>query len=103
MKLCESYHHKVNLFDGDYVGECWGTKECEPTYCQGNPIKCQFYPEIAEQAKREIEQQENSFAKKQTQSYFTQEEIIEIVNEAARKLNKTVPIEFYKRMFSKCN
>ena len=64
MKKCSSYHdaHK-NIFtydkftgncDGCYsvpVGVCWGTKECEECHCGGDKSKCDFYPEVRENAK----------------------------------------------------
>lgn len=98
MKLCESYHCKTNIFDGDYVGECWATKECEPTYCQGDRTKCQFYSEIAKQAKREQEQEKIESASP-VQKTLDRNEIIDIVNIAAQKLNARVSPEFYERMF----
>jgi len=35
------------------VGVCWGTKEQEHCYCDGDKKKCDFYPEVIEKAKQE--------------------------------------------------
>lgn len=40
------------------VGICWGTKEMDECDCGGNKIKCDFYPEVREEAKRDATIQE---------------------------------------------
>lgn len=59
---CKCYHiQKQNKYSNYgttsstiYQGICWGTKECEQCFCQGDRTKCDFYPEIREQAYNEI-------------------------------------------------
>lgn len=36
------------------VSVCWGTKERDRCSCGGNRIKCDFYPEVREKAKKVI-------------------------------------------------
>ena len=38
--ICDSFHRTPS---GETV--CWGTKECEKCYCEGNKSNCTFYPE----------------------------------------------------------
>lgn len=61
MEKCDCYHERIinnppksiivnNQFCNTYghiavIGECWGTKECEPCTCGGDTSKCNFYPE----------------------------------------------------------
>lgn len=43
IEMCDCYHD-----DMSYIGThgvCWGTKEKDPCYCEGDPKKCTFYPE----------------------------------------------------------
>lgn len=45
-EICSCYHPIEH--PGSYwntPGCCWGTKEKEGCYCEGNPLKCDFYPE----------------------------------------------------------
>lgn len=35
------------------VAHCWGTKECEECKCGGDRSKCDFYPEVREEAEKE--------------------------------------------------
>ena len=60
---CKSYHEKqMNVWnpikypDGrgyETVGICYGTKECERCYCEGNRLECDFYPEVREEGQKE--------------------------------------------------
>ena len=93
MEKCNCYHAKNS---DSTIGECWGTKGCELTDCQGDKKWCNFYPEIREQAYKEAAQTINSHSQ-----YLTRYEIIEIVNDAAYERGKKVPCEFYERLI-KC-
>ena len=55
MSKCSCYHTRKQQVYGhtgfgpycreETVGECWGTKERDQCSCNGNTIKCDFYPE----------------------------------------------------------
>ena len=90
MEKCNCYHAKNS---DSTIGECWGTKECELTNCQGDKKRCNFYPEIKEQARKEAAQTIDSYSQ-----YLTRREIVEIVNDAAYERGKKVPLEFYERL-----
>lgn len=85
MEKCEYFHERGIDQHGQKIGECWGTKEVERVFCDGNKVFCT----------------EISPTQPTKEDYFTlsRAEIIDIVNDAARKLNKKVPIEFYERLF----
>ena len=71
-KKCSSYHTQENKhYFTDYEkgfragmglsykeyeirkeGRCWGTKDCEPCSCDGDEMKCDFYPENRKRAKK---------------------------------------------------
>lgn len=66
MNKCSSYHTQnkrkwiYDVYSGNcmgwediIVGICWGTKECEECYCEGDRSKCDFYDYIKEDAKKE--------------------------------------------------
>ena len=65
MNKCHCYHtqpktiYTYNQFTGRpiahdiEVGVCWGTKECEECSCGGDKAKCDFYPEVRKEAKKE--------------------------------------------------
>ena len=65
MSKCHCYHtqpktrYTYNQFTGSpiandvEVGVCWGTRECDECSCGGDKAKCDFYPEVREEAKRE--------------------------------------------------
>ena len=67
MKKCDSYHLRPTIrytyhpLTGQpiahdvEVGVCWGTKECDECSCGGDRAKCDFYPEVREKAKKELE------------------------------------------------
>ena len=37
------------------VGVCWGTKETDECSCGGDETQCDFYPEIREKARKELD------------------------------------------------
>lgn len=47
--MCDAYHDDLTY--GGVRGVCWGTKEQEHCTCDGNPLRCDFYPEIIEKTK----------------------------------------------------
>lgn len=59
---CKCYETVQRLryvtFDGEYhyetEGICHGTKENDVCGCNGDKINCSFYPEVREEAKKEI-------------------------------------------------
>ena len=63
---CHCYHtqkktrYTYNQFTGSpiphdiEVGVYWGTKECDECDCDGDEIKCDFYPKVREKAKKAI-------------------------------------------------
>ena len=65
MNKCDCYHietirhYTYNPVTGNPIGHdidvgvCWGTKECEECSCGGDKIKCDFYPEIRQKARKE--------------------------------------------------
>lgn len=67
MKKCDSYHlqpktrytyHPLTgrpIAHDIEVGVCWGTRECDECNCGGDRTKCDFYPEVREKAKKELE------------------------------------------------
>ena len=72
---CDCYHTKdvtkytyspiTGRCNGSYtdtVGVCWGTRECDECRCDGNKLKCDFYPEERKEAKKKLEslRQENN-------------------------------------------
>ena len=44
VEKCDCYHDDMTCI-GTH-GVCWGTREKDPCYCEGNPKKCTFYPEL---------------------------------------------------------
>lgn len=59
-KCCECYEEKElvdsYLYDRRLIGICNGTKERDMCLCSGNPVKCDFYPEIREKARRQTQE-----------------------------------------------
>ena len=67
MKKCDSYHlqqktrytyHPLTgrpIAHDIEVGVCWGARECDECSCGGDRTKCDFYPEVREKAKKEVE------------------------------------------------
>lgn len=61
MKKCDCYktitsvyYNPITLHNTEYsYGVCNGTKEREHCNCEGNQLKCDFYPEMREAAKKE--------------------------------------------------
>ncbi len=49
MGKCDCYHERTGrdpLFGSPVTyGVCYGTRECEECYCNGDESKCTFYPE----------------------------------------------------------
>lgn len=58
MNKCECYCEQEKIdyyslnFDRRLVGHCNGTKERDECRCGGNPVKCDFYPEVREKAEQ---------------------------------------------------
>lgn len=78
---CFCWHTRTNPW-GEEVPECWGVKYGSTCKCGGDESKCDFYPDKA----------------REHQKTLTLQEIIDIVNDSARKLNKRVPVDFYERL-----
>lgn len=59
-KCCECYFEQEVmdsfLYDRRLIGRCNGTKERDECRCGGNPVKCDFYPEIREKARRQTQE-----------------------------------------------
>lgn len=66
MQKCDCYHVQTKLRHTYHitavpvyyymdVGVCWGTKERDECFCGGDRTKCDFYPEVREKAKKEVE------------------------------------------------
>lgn len=57
MNKCECYEERElmdsYLYDRRLIGICNGTKERDRCRCGGNPVKCDFYPEKREKARRQ--------------------------------------------------
>lgn len=63
---CDYYHtqkkieYTYNPINGDPIphnidtGVCWGTKEIDECSCAGDRTKCDFYPEVREEAKKNL-------------------------------------------------
>lgn len=62
MNKCECYEEREVIddysfnFDRRLIGICNGTKERDMCLCSGNPVKCDFYPEIREKARRQTQE-----------------------------------------------
>ena len=66
MEKCHCYHSQAErryqyhpitglpIGHDTTIGVCWGTKEVEKCNCGGNRLKCDFYPEFREKAKKDI-------------------------------------------------
>lgn len=64
MAKCDCYHveskrkYTFNHITGDPIGYdidigvCWGTKECDECSCGGDETKCDFYPEVRENGRK---------------------------------------------------
>lgn len=66
MDKCKCYHtqnkrnYLYDVYSGNCInwkditiGVCWGTKECEECFCNGDRTKCDFYPEVRLKAQKE--------------------------------------------------
>ena len=51
MEKCSCYHTYTN---NKAWGYCYGTKECDRCYCQGNKLNCDFYDYIRKEAEKEL-------------------------------------------------
>lgn len=67
MSVCECYHFAYTPHS--QVGVCWGTKECEQCSCGGDRLKCDFYEEVRNVAKREKEQADSKVFRGDFQQY----------------------------------
>lgn len=61
MKKCDCYrarrqlhYTKMGIPYYENVGICFGTKECELCSCGGDRVKCDFYNDVREEAKKNI-------------------------------------------------
>ena len=74
MNKCECYEEREVIddysfnFDRRLIGICNGTKERDRCLCSGNPVKCDFYPEIREKARRQTQEYRD---KKELEFYRT--------------------------------
>ena len=48
IEKCTSYHDNINYLGKP--GVCWGTKEIEPCFCEGDMRKCDFYENVRKAA-----------------------------------------------------
>ena len=54
--ICKCFHKEEEvIYFTDHtvshlVGVCWGTKEKDQCSCNGDQLKCDFYPKVREQA-----------------------------------------------------
>ena len=67
IKKCDSYrieskkeytYHPITgkpIRHDTMIGVCWGTKEIDECSCGGDRTKCDFYPEVRDKAKSELE------------------------------------------------
>lgn len=53
MSKCEAWHIRGGRLPKELTYECWGTRERDACSCGGDQMKCDFYVEIRERAKRE--------------------------------------------------
>ena len=71
-KCCECYEERElmdsYLYDRRLIGICNGTKERDKCQCGGNPVKCDFYPEVREKARRRTQEYRD---KKELEFYHT--------------------------------
>ena len=64
MKKCDCYYEKpykrpvygkytgrIEYYEEQMIGYCYGTKECEQCDCNGDKSKCTFYAEVRESDK----------------------------------------------------
>lgn len=49
---CTAYHNTINYLGKP--GVCWGTKEIEPCFCEGDMSKCDFYENLRKAAAPKI-------------------------------------------------
>lgn len=47
------------------VGVCWGTKERDACDCGGDPVKCDFYPQVRKNARAENKRAARSLKSKE--------------------------------------
>ena len=50
---CSSYHEDIGAGFGMVKARCYGTKECEQCWCEGDESQCDFYPEKRNKARTE--------------------------------------------------
>ncbi len=55
MEKCSCYHEYDYITSCGANGCCYGTRECDPCWCDGNEARCDFYPEKREKAKAKKE------------------------------------------------
>ena len=113
MEKCKCYHTQMRYhFDTNVeepVGYCYGTKECEECSCGGDKLKCNFYDYVRKQAREEFDKEIQEALEKfksapvtlmpVEDSYLSRQEILDLVVDGARTLNKKVPEEFLERLF----
>ena len=54
MEKCSCYHETHGAGFGMGRGVCYGTRECEYCWCDGDESKCDFYPEKRKKANKEL-------------------------------------------------
>ena len=93
---CECYEERevIDYYslnsDRKLIGICNGTKERDRCSCDGNPAKCDFYPEIKEKAHRQTQEYRD---KKELEFYrwwITKHNLnVEVATAFERWLNET--------------
>ena len=62
--VCDCYH-VIEEKPGKFSGECWGTKERERCYCNGDTCHCTYYPE-KRNATIDVENKDGNMSKEKT-------------------------------------
>ena len=62
--FCDCYH-VIEEKPGKFSGECWGTRERERCYCNGDTCHCTYYPE-KRNATIDVENKDGNMSKEKT-------------------------------------
>lgn len=62
--FCDCYH-VIEEKSGKFSGECWGTRERERCYCNGDTCHCTYYPE-KRNATIDVESEDENMGKEKT-------------------------------------
>ena len=65
-------------------GWCLETKDFDTCFCEGNPIQCDFFPEVRQNAI-------NSMAKESDDQFVLRSDILRELSEKASELNEKIP------------